>query len=322
MEPPARHLDDDGRGSERELVRRAVAQLEVARRCARVRRRQGNVRHQIARLEHRLTVRGVARKQMKGLDRDRARALSLRTLHMNRRIECNERHVHVGRIGRDAVWARPEDGECAVLPVDRRASRARLALVARHGGVAEVHASRALEQVPTRCRNVAELGRRAREKRFRQHAIVAYDRRIVRQCRVAYERADSQPSLLHALDRVQSQLVDVDEVRRSLDAEFHQVDERRAAGHVAYGRALLRRRRVRRNPDRLRDRARSRVLEAFHVGPRCLPWSAFGHAAVSPHLLDRRDDVGIGAAAADIAAHQLLHIGVRWSARLLEQRDR
>src|SRR6476659_6334889 len=52
---------------------------------------------------------------------------------------------------------------------------------------------------------------------------------------------------------------------------------------------------------------------------RCL---AFRHARVAPHLLDGRNDVLVGAAAADVAAHQLLDLGVRGAAWLLHERDR
>src|ERR1043165_6586837 len=41
-----------------------------------------------------------------------------------------------------------------------------------------------------------------------------------------------------------------------------------------------------------------------------------------PHLLNGGDDVGVGAAAADIAAHQFLHRGIIWTTRLVEQRHR
>src|SRR6478672_1220336 len=38
------------------------------------------------------------------------------------------------------------------------------------------------------------------------------------------------------------------------------------------------------------------------------------------HVLDGGDDPGVGAAPADVPAHAFLHVGVGWTARLLEQR--
>ena len=77
-----------------------------------------------------------------------------------------------------------------------------------------------------------------------------------------------------------------------LDIHLHQVDEVGAAGDE------LGRRVGRDWRDRIGDVVGARVGEVVH-GSRPLRRSA------ADHLLDGRDDVGIGAAAADIAAHQL-----------------
>ena len=87
------------------------------------------------------------------------------------------------------------------------------------------------------------------------------------------------------LDGLERQPRDVDQPRRALDVLLHQVDQVGAAGDE------LRRRIGRDLAHRVGDVVGARVLEVDHD---------------SPHrLLDRRDDVGIGAAAADVAAHQL-----------------
>ena len=79
------------------------------------------------------------------------------------------------------MFAGAEDGERAVAAGDRRAAGAGLALVAGHGGVAEVHAPRALQEIAGRRRHVAQLGRCAGENRLRQHGIISLHRRMVRE---------------------------------------------------------------------------------------------------------------------------------------------
>src|SRR5438132_5641150 len=163
----ARHLarrarEHDGRRRQGELVRRPVAKLQVHLTTSRDGRRQRHVRDEIAGLEHGLTLWCIAGQKMEVADRYRTRAVL--PLHVDRRFQCRQPHAHVRRIGRDAVLARPEDGECPVAPADRGAACPGLPLVACHGGVAEVHAPRALEQVARRRGHVAELCRGAREK--------------------------------------------------------------------------------------------------------------------------------------------------------------
>ena len=82
---------------------------------------------------------------------------------------------------------------------------------------------------------------------------------------------------------------DVDQPRRALDVIFHQIDEVGAASDE------LRRRIGRDLSHRVGDVGGARVLKIDHDSA-----THCGHC-----LLDRRDDVGIGAAAADVAAHQL-----------------
>src|SRR3981189_1050803 len=67
--------------------------------------------------------------------------------------------VHVRRVGGDAMLAAAEDSLRAVDARDRAAARARLALVAGHGDVPEIHAAGALKQVSACRRLVAQLGR-------------------------------------------------------------------------------------------------------------------------------------------------------------------
>jgi hypothetical protein len=53
----------------------------------------------------------------------------------------------------------------------------------------------------------------------------------VRQIAVPDECADSDRSVGSILDLIQRQRVDVDECRRHLDVQLHQIDERGSSGH-------------------------------------------------------------------------------------------
>ena len=110
---------------------------------------------EIARLKHRFAIRRVAGQKVKISDRDRA--CTLQPLHVNRSFQGRHRHAHVGRIGRDAVFAGAEDGQRAIEAVDGRAPCSRFAFVARHRRVAEVHAPSALEQVAGGRRHITKL---------------------------------------------------------------------------------------------------------------------------------------------------------------------
>ncbi len=46
---------------------------------------------------------------------------------------------------------------------------------------------------------------------------------------VAHERADAQTAIGRVVDRVEPEAVDVDEVRRCLDLEFHEIEKIGAA---------------------------------------------------------------------------------------------
>ena len=106
---PAGDRDHDRGRRQGELVRRPVAQLQINLLAPGDGRRQRHVRDEVARLEHRFAVRRVAGQKMKVADGDRARAL--RSLHVDRRLQRRHRHAHVRRVGRDAMFARAEDGE-------------------------------------------------------------------------------------------------------------------------------------------------------------------------------------------------------------------
>ena len=237
-------------------IRRPVAQLQIKRAASGRGRRQRDVRDQVARLEHRFAVRRVAGQQMKIADRNAA--FAFRSAARGSSLPARHGHAHVGWIGRDAMFARAEDGEATVDAGDRRAAGARLALVARHRGVAEVHAARSLQQVARRRRHVAKLRRRAAQKRLRQHRIILPDRsdggrdRNCEPSRRSSGRRREASSILSSGRRLMST-----SFRGVSTFSFIRSMQRRPAGDEAHVRALLRRLRLGRDGDRLpRDRRR------------------------------------------------------------------
>src|ERR1700680_4669152 len=139
------HAHNDGGGGKRELVGCAVPQLQVERLRPDCRRGQRHAGDDIAGLQHILAVRSVARHQEEVVDRNAA--LTPDTLNLDGRLESGQRDVHVGGVGCDAVLAGAEDRQRAVVTVDGGTSAAGFALVAGVRGVAEVDATRALQQV-------------------------------------------------------------------------------------------------------------------------------------------------------------------------------
>jgi hypothetical protein len=54
-----------------------------------------------------------------------------------------------------------------------------------------------------------------------------------RQISIANERTDTQPSIWSVFDAVQSETIEIDEVRRFLDLQLHQVEKIGASGDEA-----------------------------------------------------------------------------------------
>src|SRR4030095_3558763 len=96
-------------------------------------RRQRDVDDQVARLQNGLTLRRVSGKQMKIANGNAAFAFVL--LNVNGRFERSQCHVHVGRIGGDAMFARAQNGEAPVYSRDRVDTRSGVTFVATRGGL-------------------------------------------------------------------------------------------------------------------------------------------------------------------------------------------
>src|SRR5438270_8189837 len=134
------------------------------------------MRDQVAGLEHGLALWRVARQDMEVANRNSA--LAFCSADMNGSLERSHGYVHIGRICRNALLARAEDREVTIKAIDRAATGARLALVTRHRGVAEIHATRPLQQVAgSRC-HVANLHGCSAQDRFGKDTVVLSHERV------------------------------------------------------------------------------------------------------------------------------------------------
>ena len=177
-----------------------------------------------------------------------------------------------------------------------------LALVAGETGIAEIAAARALQQVAADGAHVAHLRRGRCQQRLRQ--ITGQRARTSGCAATSLMRAIAsrrRPSPLD-LDARQPDAVQIDELRRRLDIVLHQLHQVRAAGDDTWRPAP----------------GAAAIAASSDVGwtrVKCLHGSALPRG-----VADRRDDVGIGAAAADIAAHPLADFGIGAGVALLDQR--
>ena len=110
-------------------------------------------------------------------------------------------------------------------------------LVAGEGLVIEIITARPLEQIAPRRRLVAQLPRSARQQRLGQQRITLPHDPVRGEIGVADLRADPEPAVA-LLDRVEAEPRDIDQHRRRLDLQLHQVEQVRAPGdELGIGRA-------------------------------------------------------------------------------------
>ncbi len=170
------------------------------------------MRDQLTRIEHGFDMRRCARKPVKLADGDAA-SPAAGFERNDGRIQRAHRNRHVGRMRGDAMIARAEDRMIAGEAAQGRASRARLALVARRCRVVEIIAARALEQIAARGRLIPELRRGSRKQRPRQYGIVGAQAGIGGQIAVRAPSApmDSPPASVGAMS---------DKFRRLISTSF------------------------------------------------------------------------------------------------------
>ena len=214
---------------------------------------------------------------------------------MDLRLQHRQRDAHVRGVSGDAMLARPEDRVHAVDAVDRRTAATRLALIARCDRVVEVQAARALQEIAPGRGHVAQLLRGPGEDRAGEQRIARLDLRVIGEIAIGHQRADPQATVPGLLDLVERQMRDVDQLRGARDILLDEVDQIGAAGDEFRGRVRCD------LAHGVGDVARARIAEVVHrpASPDCL------RSLAEHHLLDGGHDVGIRAATADVAAHQL-----------------
>ncbi len=149
---------------------------------------------------------------------------------MDRRVQQRERHAHIGWMRRDTGIAGAENRVHSIVAVDGGAAAARLAFVAGCRRVVKVVAARALQQVATRRRHIAQLLRSTSHDRAGENRIALLHQRVIGEVGVPYERTDAQTTARGVFHLLERQARDVDDFRRLFDMHLHQIDQIGAAG--------------------------------------------------------------------------------------------
>ena len=144
-------------------------------------------------------------------------------------IQHAQRNRHVAGMGGDTGVAGTDHPERAAEPADRRTAGTGPAFIAGLVGVIEIGAAGTLEQVAAGRRLVAQLPRGTRDDGPGKHTVVLANPSVCRQRRIADKCADTQAALPCLLDPVQPKILNIDEVRRRLDLQLHQVEQIGAA---------------------------------------------------------------------------------------------
>jgi hypothetical protein len=222
-------------------------------------RRQLHRGDHLAGVEIGLALRRVAWQPVKIVKRDHS--LTGRIGDMNLGLQHGQRHAHVGGMRRDAGVARAKYCVHAVMPVGSGAAGAHLAFIAGRCRVVEVMAARALQEVATGRRHVAQLLRGAGHDRACKDQIAVLDQWVIGEIGVAHQGADAQTAVRSAFDLVQRQPVNVDHLCGAFDIHLHQVDKIGAAGDEFC------RRIARELTHRVRNIAGARIFEVDHDRP-------------------------------------------------------
>jgi hypothetical protein len=130
------------------------------------------------------------------------------------------------------MLGRSQNGVPGVDAVDRRAARARIALVAGRVEHPEVRTAHALQQVAADRSHVAQLRRRAFDQRLRDQRLQTQRIRMRGNFRHPRQGPDQQVGAL-GVNAAEGQRIDVDQPLGTLNFLAHQVDQRRAAGDIS-----------------------------------------------------------------------------------------
>jgi hypothetical protein len=146
-----------------------------------------------------------------------------------------------------------------VVAAARVATRAGRALVAGAGRIVEVGAAGALQEIAADGRGIAQLRRRSRQQRLGHGREAQREIAIVREFRIANQRADAHGAAGEMLDFVEAgKMGDVDQPIGTTDAALHQIEEIGAAREIDGAR-------LRGGGDSFRDGLRPHIVERLHA---------------------------------------------------------
>jgi hypothetical protein len=255
-------------------------------------------------LQYVLSVRPVAGNEVE-LRQGNA-ALPVGALEPHLGVQGHEGDAQIGRVNSYAVLAGAEDRMHPRNACQRRAARARRALVAgRDVPVAEVAAARALQQVAADRRHVAQLHRRTHQQGLSHHRCPLTHREISRELLHGGQRPHLE-RVAGTGDAVQREPPDVDQpVRVDHRVLQHQVELVGATGQVGGPRITA------------HHRHGTGHVAGAHILER-------GHRATRLPIRRRRGsrhDVGVRPTPTEVAAHELADLGVGARPALLQQGD-
>ncbi|MNL03317.1 hypothetical protein D3C87_1238500 [compost metagenome] len=166
---------------------------------------------------------------MKVCDRDWA-ATAVAIDRFDGCVERPHRNSHVAGMSGDTGFAASDDCMLSRKTAKGRTSASRLPLVARLVGVIEIRTARALEEIARGGGLVSQLTRRPGDQGAGKQTIVATDSLVACQIGIADQSPYAQTAIRGGFDLVETNSVDVDEMRRVLDLQLHQVQDICPAG--------------------------------------------------------------------------------------------
>ena len=208
-------------------------------------------------LEHVFTLRALARQPVQIFQPHLAPPAL--TLDLHHRVERDERHTEVGRVGCDARIAPAEHGVQAVFAVPGVAAGAGFAPVAGGIYVIKISAARALQEIAADRCCIAQLRRCARQQRLGDGRVGFGERWIMREIGIAHQRTNAHATIGERLDAIESREPrHIDEKVRAAHAAFHEIQQVGAGGEIDRARLACGR-------DRVGNVSRPDILEAFHA---------------------------------------------------------
>src|SRR5438477_9677584 len=128
---------------------------------------------------------------------DRNRTGAFAALHLHNRVKGRERHVHIARIGRDALLALAKNRVDAIKPIQRAATATGLPFVALwKRRIVKVVTARSLQKIAAGCGKISQLRTRASQQRLTEYRISLHDQRVLRDIGTSRESTDTNAAAI------------------------------------------------------------------------------------------------------------------------------